>query len=89
MLEEIQNELEESVEEDNWDGIGDVISKSKKNWTIHSIIIIPKIGRIWGSVLEFDRCCLIMGERLSRSRYKRLTILFENNQQKGWTLIGA
>ena len=27
LLEEIQNELEESVEEDNWDGIGDVISK--------------------------------------------------------------
>ena len=30
LLEEIQNELEESVEEDNWDGIGDVILKIRE-----------------------------------------------------------
>ena len=30
LLEEIKNELEESVEEDNWDGIGDVISKIRE-----------------------------------------------------------
>ena len=30
LLEEIQNELEESIEEDNWDGIGDVILKIRE-----------------------------------------------------------
>ena len=30
LLEEIQNELEESVQEHNWDGIGDVISKIRE-----------------------------------------------------------
>ena len=30
LLEEIMNDLEESVEEDNWDGIGDVIYKIRE-----------------------------------------------------------
>ena len=30
LLEEIMNDLEESVEEDNWDGIGDVIHKIRE-----------------------------------------------------------
>ena len=30
LLEEIQNDLEAAVEEDNWDGIGDVIHKIRE-----------------------------------------------------------
>ncbi len=30
LLEEIQNDLEEATEEDNWDGIGDVIHKIRE-----------------------------------------------------------
>ena len=30
LLEEIQNDLEESVDEDNWDGIADVILKIRE-----------------------------------------------------------
>tara|TARA_B100001750_G_C15082251_1_gene386463 strand:+ start:313 stop:474 length:162 start_codon:yes stop_codon:yes gene_type:complete len=30
LLEEIMNDLEESIEEDNWDGIGDVIYKIRE-----------------------------------------------------------
>ncbi len=30
LLEEIQNDLEEATEEDNWEGIGDVIHKIRE-----------------------------------------------------------
>ena len=63
LLEEILNNLEEAVEEENWDGIDDVVSQIREALIILLTITILKIGKNMGLYLEIDRCYLTMESR--------------------------